>query len=314
MLRLALWRAVGALPLLFLLSLLVFLLLHLVPGSVVSVLLEENATPERVAELEAQLGLDDPLPVQYGRWLTDALRGDLGDSLRNGQPVAEAIAERLTTTLSIAFGGMLVAITLGVSTGILAALYPRSWVDRGVTIVTGFSSALPAYFIAMLLVIAFAIELDWFPAVGYTAPERDLGAWLNSITLPSIALGIPSAALISRQTRSAMIAVMQSTYVKAARACGVPFWRIVRRHALRNALIPVVTIIGLRFSVTLGIAFVVEQVFAMPGMGELLLRAVLDQDITMVQGGVMTLGLLVILVNTLMDLSYAWLNPKVRLS
>lgn len=313
MLRVAVWRTLSAIPLLLLLSLLAFLLLHLVPGSVAGVLLKMDATPEAVAALEAEMGLDDPLPVQYTRWLWAALQGDLGVSLGNGQPVAAAIGQRIGVTLSITLGGMLLAVTLGVSLGILAALYPQSLLDRGITVLTSFYSALPSYFMAMLLVLLFAIELNWLPAMGYTAPTKDIGGWLQSIILPCIALGLSSAAWIARQTRSAMLGVMQSTYIRAARASGIPFWRIVRRHALRNALIPVVTIVGLRFSVMLGIAFVVEQVFGMPGIGELLVRAVLDQDITVVQGGVMAIGLLVIGVNTLVDVSYAWLNPKVRL-
>lgn len=314
MLRLALWRFVSAIPLLFLLSLLAFLLLHIVPGSVTGIILQENASPEAVAALEAELGLNDPLPLQYGRWLWAALQGDLGNSLRNDQPVIEALGQRLPVTLTIAIGGMLIAVVLGITTGIVAALRPRSWLDRGITVLTSLGSALPAYFLAMILVVLFAIQLDWFPAVGYTPPHRDFGDWLQSITLPCLALGIPSAAWISRQTRSAMLGVMQTTYIRAARASGIPFSRLLRRHALRNALIPVVTTIGLRFSVVLGIAFVVEQVFGLPGVGELLVRAVLDQDIPVVQGGVMAIGVLVILANTLVDLSYAWMNPKVRLS
>lgn len=313
MFRLAVWRFLSAIPLLLLLSLLVFLMLYVVPGSIAGVILGAEATPEAVAHLEAELGLTDPLPIQYGRWLLNALQGDLGESLSNGQPVTTAIQQRVGVTLSITLVGMVIAILTGIPLGIIAALTAQSWLDRIITILTSFGSSLPAYFTAMLLVVLFAIQLDWFPAVGYTAPHKDLGEWLISITLPSIALGISSATWIARQTRSAMLLVMQSTYIRAARASGIPFWRLVRHHALRNAMIPVVTIIGLRFSVMLGIAFVVEIIFGMPGMGELLVRSVLSQDIIVVQGSVMVIGILIILVNTLVDLSYAWLNPKIRL-
>lgn len=314
MLRVVAWRLLSAIPLLLLLSLLAFLLLHLVPGSIAGVILGVDATPEAVAVLEAEMGLDTPLPLQYGNWLFAALQGDLGVSLGNGQSVTHAISQRIGVTISITFGGMLIATVLGISLGIMAALWSHSWLDRGITVLSSFGSALPAYFIGMLLVIVFAIQLDWLPALGYTPPMRDLGAWFESIILPSIALGLSSAAWIARQTRSAMIEVMQSPYIRAARASGIPFWRIVRRHALRNTLIPVITIIGLRFSVMLGIAFVVEQVFGMPGMGELLVRSVLQQDITVVQGSVIVIGAMVIAINMLVDISYAWLNPKVRLS
>ncbi|NDJ61766.1 MAG: ABC transporter permease [Chloroflexi bacterium] len=300
-------------PILISLSLLVFFLIHLVPGSIAAVILDQDATPERIEALETELGLNDPLVQQYTRWFTGVLQGDLGASLINGQPVLEALGERIAVTIYIALGGMIVAVLLGVSTGILAALYPHSWLDRGVTIITGFSSALPSYFIAMLLVIVFAVQRDWFPTVGYTPPHENLGEWLQSITLPSIALGLPSAALISRQTRSAMLGVMQSAYIRAAYASGLPVGTIIFSHAMPNALIPGVTSIGHRFSITLGIAFVVEQVFALPGLGSLLARAVLNQDITIVQGGVLAIGIIIIIVNTLVDLSYAQLNPKVRL-
>lgn len=314
MLQTVVWRVLTGIPLLLMLSLLSFLLLFLVPGSAATILLDQDATPEAVAQVEAELGLDDPLPIQYGRWLSGLLRGDLGDSLIDGRPVTDSIMERLAVTVYISVGGMLIGVFLGISTGIIAALRPRSWLDRGVTIVTGIASAMPAYFVALLLVIAFAIQVQLFPAIGYTSPDENLLEWLHSITLPCLALGLPTAALVSRQTRSAMLSVLQSTYIRTARASAIPFHRIIFRHSLRNALIPVMTVIGQRFSVTLGLAFVVEQIFALPGLSDLLIRAVLDQDITIVQGSVMVIGLLVIIVNMIVDLSYAQLNPRVRLS
>lgn len=314
MLRYIAWRVLMIVPLLLFISTLAFILIHLVPGSVAGSILGNEATTETIRELEAELGLDDPLYVQYGRWLADLAQGNLGDSLIGNYSVADAIGQRLPVTLSITTFGILIAVMLGVSTGILAALYPRSLLDRAITIFTSLGNALPAYFLAFLLIVAFAIHNNWFPAVGYTPFERDPVGWLRTITLPSVALGVASSALISRQTRSAMVDVLQSNYILSARAMGLPYRKIIWGHGLRNAIIPVLTIIGLRYSVMLGTAFVVEQVFAMPGIGEMLVRAVLTKDIPLVQGGVMVIGAIVVVVNTLIDISYAQFDPKARLN
>lgn len=313
MLRYMLWRILMVIPLLLFISSLAFVLVHMVPGSAAAAILRDQATEENIRELEAELGLDDPLVVQYGNWLAGAMHGDLGDSFR-GYSVSDAIAERLPVTLSITTGGLLVAVVLGVGSGILAALYPRTLLDRSIMVFTSLGNALPAYFLAFLLVLAFAIQNNWFPAVGYIPFERDPAGWLRTITLPALALGIVSSALISRQTRSAMMDVLQSNYIQSARAMGIPARRIIWSHALRNALIPVLTIIGLRYSVMLGTAFVVEQVFAMPGLGDLLVRAVLNKDIPIVQGGVMVIGAIVVLANTAIDISYVQFDPKARLT
>lgn len=312
MLRYMLWRILMIIPLLLFISSLAFVLLHLVPGSAAAAILREEATEANIREVEARLGLDDPLLVQYGRWLEGLVRGDLGQSF-SGYSVNEAIAERLAVTLSITTGGLVIAVVLGMGSGILAALNPRSWIDRVITLLTSLGNALPAYFLAFLLVLVFAIQNNWFPAVGYTPFERDPAVWLRTITLPSLALGIASSALISRQTRSAMLDVLQSNYIQSARAMGIPMRRIIWGHALRNAMIPVLTVIGLRYSVMLGTSFAVEQVFAMPGLGDLLVRAVLNKDIPIVQGAVIVIGVIIVVVNTAIDISYAQFDPKARL-
>ena len=314
MLRYVVWRLLMVMPLLVFISLLAFLLLHLVHGNIAVVLLGDRATPDNVRVLEEQLGLDDALPVQYARWLGDAVRGDLGESLTGNFTVREAIMQRLPVTVSITTGGILIAVVVGVSSGILAALSPGSPVDRAVTILTSLGSAMPAYFIAFLLIIAFAIYIDWFPALGYIPFGRDPVGWLHSITLPALALGIASVAPIARQTRSAMLIVLQSNYIQAARAAGLPKRSIIWRHALHNAMIPVITVIGMRYTVMFGVAFVVEQVFSLPGLGQLLVRSVLNRDIPVVQGSVIVIGLIIVLINTAIDISYARLDPKVRLS
>ena len=327
MLRVILTRLATAVPLLFVLSVLVFLMVYAVPGSVAEAMLQDGATPEAVAELEEQLGLRDPLPVQYFRWLGNALRGNFGDSYFYGKSVTSLYASSLPITMTIAFGGLLIGAILGISLGVIAGLQPGSLTDRVSTILASLGVALPAFWIGMILVIyfgglqpIFGTKLDWFPVTGWTPlySEKDgwnvLG-WLNNIFLPCLALGIPSSALIARQMRSSMANVLQTSYIRAQRAMGLSRWQIVSRHALKNAMIPVITVIGFRAAVAIGSAIVVEQVFGITrGAGNLLISSTITGDFPMVQGGVMIIALLIVIFNLLIDISYAWLNPKVRIS
>ncbi len=314
MFKLIAFRAITTIPLLLFVSLLVFSMLYLTPGSAAETLLGEAATAENVAALEAELGLDAPYWIQYGRWLQGAITGDLGTSLRTGRPVWTMVFEKLPITLAITIGGMSIGIIGGVGAGIVAALYAGSWLDRVTIISAATGMAVPSFWLALALSIVFAVQLRWFPAIGYTPFREDGVAWARALVLPSLALGLPASALIARQMRSALRAVLEATYIRAARASGASPWRVIWHHALRNALIPVVTVIGFRVAVVLGSAFVVEQVFALPGMGTMLVTAVLEQDIPLIQGAVMILAILIVLTNLLVDISYAWLNPKVRVA
>ncbi|NJP04559.1 MAG: ABC transporter permease [Chloroflexaceae bacterium] len=309
-----LWRLITALPLLLVVSVLIFLLLHLIPGSAAVVILGEAASPERIAALETELGLNDPLYMQYGRWISHALQGDLGNSMINGRPVVDALSTRLPVTLSLAAGGLCVSVFFGITLGILAGAHPGSVVDRFSVFIASLGLALPAFWLAILLSSWFAIELGWFPAVGYTPFRESPIGWLHSLVLPSLALGLPSSAFVTRQMRSSLRGVLQTPYIRAARATGVGGWSLIWRHALRNALIPVITIIGFEMTRLVGGAFLVEQVFALPGMGSLMINAVLERDIPTVQGIILVIACLVIAINVLVDISYGWLNPRVRLA
>ncbi len=314
MLKVILTRSITTIPLLLFVSLLIFSMLFLMPGSAAKTLLGEAATPERIAALEAELGLDAPYWVQYGRWLQGAVMGDLGTSLRTGRPVWSTVFDKLPVTLAITAGGMAIAIVLGVGAGIVAALYAGSWLDRTTIIGAATGMAVPPFWLALALSALFAVQLRWFPVIGYTPFRLDGLAWARSLVLPSVALGLPASALIARQMRSALREVLATTYIRAARAGGASQWRVIRQHALRNAMIPVVTVIGFRVALVLGSAFVVEQVFSLPGMGTLLVTAVLEQDLPVVQGAVMVIATLIILTNLLVDISYGWLDPKVRVA
>ena len=314
MLRYILERLLITIPLLFSVGVLAFLLVDLIPGSPAEVMLQDAATPENVAILEEQMGLNDPLPSRFVRWMSGAVVGDFGHSVLTERPVTEMLLERLEPTMAIAIAGLLLGIIVGLLTGITAGLYPGSLLDRLITIATSALVGIPGFLLGIILIIYFGLRLGWFPVIGYSPIAEGIGAWLHSITLPAFALAIPTGALVARQMRSSMSNVLQSKYVQAARAGGIPRWRIVSRYALPNAMIPVITVIGFRIAVILGSTFVIELVFNISGVGRLLVKSVLDQDVPVIQGGLMLVALIVAISSLLIDLSYAWLNPRVRLS
>ncbi|MEM8856679.1 MAG: ABC transporter permease [Chloroflexota bacterium] len=314
MIRLIISRVLTTIPLLFVITILAFTMVQLMPGSIAEIILDAGATAEAVAELEADMGLDRPILVQYFDWLGSALTGDLGISIFFNAPVSELIGGSWKVTASIVIGGMTVGITLGLFLGIVAGLRPGSVLDRISTIGASVGVSLPAFWLGLLLAIILGVQLNLFPVIGYTTfAESPLG-WLHSITLSSLALGIPSAALIARQMRSSMANVLQSSYIRAQRAMGLGRWQIVVRHALKNAMIPVVTVIGFRLAVVLGSAFIVETVFLLPGLGRQMATAVTNQDIIFVQGGVVVIAGFIIFANMFIDIIYGFLNPKVRIN
>ena len=221
--------------------------------------------------------------------------------------------ERLEPTVAIAGGGLVLGVIFGLLFGVMAGLYPGSLLDRLITILTSTLIGVPGFLLGILLIITFALNRGWFPVIGYNPIQEGIGPWLHTITLPAIALAVPTSALVSRQMRSSMSNVLQSKYIQAARAGGIPRWRIVSRYALRNALIPVVTVIGFRIAVIIGSTFVIELVFNISGVGRLFVKSVLDQDVPVIQGGMVLIALIVAISSLLIDLSYAWLNPRVRL-
>ena len=305
-------RILTTIPLLMVISILTFAMVDLMPGSYAQNFLGSGATPDAVAELEHELGLDRPFVTRYIDWLGDALTGDLGRSLHFNAPVETLIAESWGVTASLVVGGMVVGVALGLFLGIIAGLRPGSLTDRISTVTASVIAAIPSFWLAMILAIFFAVRWDLFPVLGYTSPTEDPVEWLRSITLPSLALSVPSSGLIARQMRSSMANVLQSSYIRAQRAMGLTRWQIVTRHALKNAMIPVVTVIGFRLAVVIGQAFIVEIVFVMPGMGRQLADAVQGQDLIYVQGGVLVVAAVIVTANMFIDVLYGLLNPKVR--
>lgn len=296
-------RLVAAVPVLFGVSLLAFSMTHLTPGDPVAIMLGERATAEDVARLRTELGLDRPLPVQYGTFLVRALRGDLGTSLRSGQPVAREIADRVGATAALTFAAMGVAVVVGVLLGTLAAIQRSPLVDAVIMSIALVGISMPTFWSGLLLILLFALTLGWFPI---TASG---GAGL---VLPAVTLGLPAAAVLARLTRSALLEVLGQDFIRTARAKGLFGRGVVLKHALRNALVPVVTVIGLQFGSLLAGAVITETVFTWPGIGSLLVQSILARDYPVVQGAVLLIAVSFIIVNLIVDLIYGYVDPRIR--
>lgn len=290
----------------------VFLLLFLTPGDPAAVILGPDAKPDQVAELRARLGLDQPVYVQLGNWYLRLLRGDLGRSIFENRPVTEAIASRAEPTLLLTGLATLVAITLGLTMGIVAALRPGRWQDTGAMLVAIGGVSMPTFWLGLNLIFVFGVLLGWLPVAGYEPLDSGLWESLRYLILPSITLGLFQAALLARLTRSMMLETLSDDYVRTARAKGLAEHTIVLRHAFRNAAIPLVTVIGLIFAALLGGAVITEQVFNIPGVGRLLIQAVARRDYPVVQGVVMIVAGLYVVINLLVDLLYGYLDPRLR--
>ncbi|SHN76019.1 ABC transporter permease [Cryptosporangium aurantiacum] len=306
------YRLLLAAPQLALVALLAFSLTYIVPGSPAAEILGSNATPELIAQVEAKLGLDRPMWERLGEWFSGAVTGDLGVSYRSALPVTDLLLERLPATLSLIGGGLVVTAVFGIGMGVLAGTRPGSLADRAVVGVTSIGNAIPEFWLGLILLLVFAVQLGWFPVVGYVPLDVDPAAWFKGIVLPSLALGLGSSALIARQTRAAMVSALGSPYIDTLTAAGVSRRRIVLRYALKNAMVPVLSALGITVNILIGASFVVEKVFSFPGIGNLMLTSVVGKDFPVVQGGVLLVACLVIVVNLLIDVGYGLLNPQAR--
>lgn len=283
-------------------------------GSIATQICGEAATPECVSAVESQLGLDDPPVERFFTWFGSVLTGDLGSSLLDSNSsVNELIGERIWPTLSIVGFSLIIGVSVGMLMGVVAAIRPGGLADRVISVVAAGVIAAPGFIVGMLLSWAIAVELQWLDPVGYIPFSESAIGWLKSITLPSIALALPTLAIVQRQLRSSMANALQSRYVLAARARGVSRVNLIGRHALPNALVPTVTVIGFRAAAAIGLTTAVEIVFGIRGMGELLVTAIVNRNLTVLQGGMVIVGLIVASVNLMVDVSYGFLNPKVRL-
>ena len=304
-------RLLALVPTIVLATLVVFLMMKLIPGDPATVIAGEYATEETLAEIREELRLNDPLPAQYARWAGDAVRGDLGDSLSSQQTVRDAIAARLPATLHVVAAALLLSLLIGVPLGFIAGWRADTKIDAAVRWFSTIGIGAPNFWIGMLLVTFFALRLGWFPAIGYRGITS--GPWeaARYLLLPAIALGAASIAEMARQTRSAVLDVRNLDFVRTLRSVGLPD-RTVLHHVAKNAGLTIVTVLGLQASRLLGATVIVEAVFGIPGLGSLVVDAVGQRDYPVVQGVVLVMALMVLLVNLVVDLSYRFLDPRIR--
>lgn len=306
-------RLVLLAPVLFVVSALVFALMRLIPGDPAQVLLGfENTDPEQLAAVRRDLGLDRPITVQFVRWLGRLVRGDLGTSARTGRPIVALLAEALPFTLELAVYGLVLAVLIAIPMGTLAGTTTSRLADAGMQTLTLLGLSLPAFWVGSLFILLFSVHLRWFPVLSFPALWRAPAANLWGFFLPALTLALPNAAAIARMVRASMIAVRREEYVKVARAKGLTEFLVVRRHMLKNALIPVVTLIGIIAGYLLGGSIVVEQVFAIPGVGRMGLQAIVQRDYPVLQAVVLLVTFIFVLINLLVDLLYVFLDPRIR--
>jgi peptide/nickel transport system permease protein len=305
-------RLGSALPILVIVSLITFAMIHLIPGDPAAAIAGLSATPEQIANIRRDLGLDQPLLTQLVRWYVNLLHGDLGRSLLLGQPVVQATMQRLPVTLALSAYALVITLLIGLSSGIIAALRQNSWVDQAAMIFAMIGISLPNFYLGLLMIIFFAVDLGWLPTGGYIAFTDDPLGWLATSTMPAISLALLLAGLLARITRSTMLEVLRQDYIRTARAKGLPKRLVVVKHALANALIPITTVVGIIVSLLISGSVVTETLFSIPGIGQLLTQAVLNRDYPMVQGGLLITTALLVLVNIGVDVCYALLDPRVR--
>lgn len=312
MLNVIIKRLIAVIPTAFIGSVLIFALVQIIPGGAAEAVAGAEAPPEVIERLREEMGLNRPLYVQFGEWFGNLVQGDLGRSLIDRRSIASDIAMRFPMTLELAILALLVSLLIGIPLGILAAVHRHRAIDSGVTGLSGLGLAVPEFWLAMLAVNLFALQWAWFPATGVMPLRTGLANHIDSMVLPTLALGASGAAAITRFTRSGMIDALGSHYVRTAWSLGIPAWQIYIRFALRNAMIPVITVIGIVAGGLIGGAVLVEQVFVIPGLGSMLVTGVLQKDYPTVQGVAVVLIFAVILINLMVDIGCALIDPRVR--
>ncbi|HEX7075098.1 MAG TPA: ABC transporter permease [Hyphomicrobiaceae bacterium] len=312
MLRYLLKRFLLILPTIFVPLIIVFLLLRLSPGDPAGMMLGDQATPEQIEALRTQLGLNEPIWVQFAIWLKGILTLDLGNSIFFREPVMEVIPRYVSVTVLLTIVALILAVAIGITMGLISAMHRNKPIDRGVVAMAVLGISLPEFWFALLLIFVFAVTLRWFPVAGYNPPSAGLIAFGATILLPAIALGVRQSALMTRMMRSSMLDVLNEPYITTARAQGLPERKVIGSYAMRTAAIPVVTVAGLAAGYMLGGAVAIEIIFALPGLGRMLVEAVSRRDYPLVEGGVLTISLILAVLNLVIDVIYAILDPRIR--
>jgi peptide/nickel transport system permease protein len=299
-------------PVLFLISLIAFSLMQLVPGDPAILIAGLQATPEDVQRVREQLGLDRPFYIQLLSYYANLFQGNLGSSLLLGRDVLDVTLERLPVSLSIALYALILTVSVGLFSGIIAALHQNTWADQAVMTVALIGVSLPNFWLALMLIVLFAVQLGWLPSGGYVDFRVDFIGWLRAATLPAVSLAMLQMGLLARITRSTMLEVLRQDYIRTARAKGLPNYLVVGKHALKNVMIPVITVLGIVFSLLLSGSVVIETIFSIPGMGSLLGSSILRRDYPVIQGGLLFVATMLLLLNLLVDVLYAYFDPRVR--
>lgn len=302
------------LPVLAVVAVVDFVIIHLTPGDPAAVILGADATDVDLAKLREQLGLNLPIYVQFGKWLWGVLHGDLGWSIFMDMPVSTAIWQHLWPTVSLTFLAEIIAIAVAIPLGVMAAANRGTWLDQGFMTLALLGISIPSFWIGLNFIMLFAVQLNWLPAAGYQPLSSGLFNHLKYLIMPAVSLGIMQGALIARMTRASLLEVLNENYIRTAEAKGLNRWVIIFKHALRNAFIPILTVIGLTFAVLIGGAVVTETVFNIPGIGKLIVTSVLRRDYAVIQGAILMTATSYVLINLVIDLMYALIDPRVRLS
>lgn len=305
-------RLVASILVLWLVTLISFSIMDLVPGDPAVVMAGVGASSDQVQRIREQFGLDAPFLVRLGRWYGGLLRGNLGDSILLGRSVARAIAERLPVTLSLSAFAFGLTVVFGLALGTIAAVRQRTWIDQAVMGLAVIGVSVPNFWLGLLLIILFSVMLDWLPAGGYVPFAQAPGAWLQALVLPAVSLALLQVGLVARITRATVIEMLRQDFVRTARAKGLPGWLVVAKHAFGNVMIPVMTVLGITVSLLLSGSVVVETVFSVPGLGRLMATAILARDYPVIQGGLLATAVMFVGINLLVDVLYAWLDPRIR--
>ena len=305
-------RVLATIPVMAVVALFVFSLLYIAPGDPAAIIAGDQASPADVERIRVSLGLDRPFLIRFGSWLWDIAHGDLGTSIFTNLPVSHMIAQRIQPTLSLMVITLVISLAFAIPLGVLAAWKQGSWIDRGAMVISTLGFSVPVFVVGYILAYVFALQLEWVPVQGYTPIEDGIGPWFANLIMPAIALGLIYMALIARITRATMLEVLSQDYVRTARAKGVGQQGILFVHALKNAAVPIVTIVGIGFAALIGGAVVTESVFAIPGLGRLTVDAILRRDYPVIQGVVLMFSFIYVLVNLGVDLLYTLFDPRIR--
>ena len=310
--RVILHRILGSIPVVLLVTLITFGLMRAIPGDVSAALGGVSSTAAERELIRKNLGLDQPWHVQMVKWYAGMARGDLGRSIFLGKDVTEATLERLPVSFAIAAYALVITLLLGLLSGVLAALRQNTWVDQAAMMFAMIGVSMPNFWLGLMMIVLFSVHLGWLPTGGYVPFTQDPIGWLRTTTMPAISLALLQVGLLARITRSTMLEVLRQDYVRTARAKGLPNHLVIGKHALANAMIPIITVVGIIISLSISGAVVTETVFSIPGVGQLLTSAILNRDYPMIQGGLLFVTLLLVAINIAVDVAYAWLDPRVR--